>query len=217
MTGFPWPLSLAQEWFDDLYDWVGDAAVYAVQPVSQWIVNTQTVITGFITTSMDNMSVGISGFIDGLWTDVNNALGIVITSINANISALEGQFTVSLEWWGTVFSDSIIGLQTGMDAAFTDAGAFVDATVTGAFVALNANIDAAIVGIGTVVPDLFDSFLGLAGDVLAGLGDALGPAISTMWVGLADGAGAIATGILGVTDVLSETVYPFIEAPLLAL
>lgn len=217
MTGFPWPLNYAQEWFEDLYDWIGDAAVYAVRPVSGWIVNTQNAITGFITVSMDNMSTGVSGFIDGLWTDVNQGLGIVITSINANISVLEGQFTVSFDWLSAVVSDSFIGLQTGMDAAFSGMSVFVDDALAVMYEGLNTNMFAIITGTDASISGLFDSLVGVADDLLVGLGDALGPAISGIWTGLADGAGAIATGVLGVTDALSTTLLPLIETPLLAM
>ncbi|GAI84715.1 unnamed protein product, partial [marine sediment metagenome] len=49
------------------------------------------------------------------------------------------------------------------------------------------------------------------------LGDALGPVLSAAWTGLADGAGAIATGVLTVTDELSKTLLPLIETPLLSM
>ena len=217
MTGFPWPISLAQEWFEDLYDWVGDAAVYAVQPVSQWIVDTQDVITGFITESMDDMNAGVLGIINSLWIRTRDGLDIVTTTISTDIDLLATQFTDSFDWLGPVFIDLFAGLQTGMDAAFSDAGVFVDATVTGAFVALNANIDAAMVGLNGTVSGLFDSFLGVADDLLVGLGDAMGPVVSGMWVGLADGAGAIATGIMSGMDALSVTLHAFVEAPLLSM
>jgi len=217
MTGFPWPLNYAQEWFEDLYDWIGDAAVYAVRPVSQWIVNTQNAITGFITDSMDGMYTVINTITADVSLTVAGVVTSIDTTINTTISGLEAQFTVSFDWLSTVFSDSVIGLQTGMDAAFSDAGAFVSVTVTDAFVALNANIDAAMTGVSGTVSGLFDSFLGVADDLLVGLGDALGPAVSGMWVGLADGAGAIATGVLSVTDALSTTLLPLVEAPLLSM
>jgi len=57
--------------------------------------------------------------------DVSLVVSGVVTSvdatISANISLLEMQFTVSFDWLSTVFSDSVIGLQTGMDAAVSDA------------------------------------------------------------------------------------------------
>lgn len=198
VTTWPWPLSVIEEWMYEFWNWVGEAATIAVEPVANWIYNNALWVVDSVTIGIDAVSTNLTAVFTDLGTTLSenwesfitaNAQGFVDigTFIQGALDTLNTTSINDLALLGTDIATGQINLQTEVALMFEDLEVFLNA----GFNALETITTKGIEG-------LFESLTGLAGDLLTGFADAVGPVLGMIWEGLGAVILPIAEGIMTV-------------------
>ncbi len=211
---WPWPFSLVEVTLCNMTNWIGQAAVLAVQPVSDWIWDTGIWVNQQVGYGLTALSTSIDVFLDDLSTFITQGFDFIGTNLSGLFTALSETVNAGFVTVSTHLDSFWTSLTTELTTLTDTVGAAIGAHFDSFWIATNAGFTALTDTVGSTVNGLFDSLLGLAGDLLDGATDAFGNALSFVWTTLTPAAAAIAEGIMGMVQVIADTVNSFVIAPI---
>ncbi|MFQ6077285.1 MAG: hypothetical protein ACE5Z5_14355, partial [Candidatus Bathyarchaeia archaeon] len=203
-TGWPWPLDGVQSWFEDLWNWISDAAMAA----ASWMWD--------LALSWFN---SIMGWLDALWTLITGELGKIYTYLTVDLPKAVGDAaTASAEWLltqiqaagelvgdvGKWITGTIFGWIDGLARWLTDSFKWVAEQISESAAWTRDQVIYALDG-------GFAALEGTISDALGGIGAAMAEALRGFLDWFVTGLGTIA---LGVSDFLNERVIRPIHAGL---
>jgi len=214
---WPWPFSLVEVALCNITNWIGQAAVLAVQPVNDWLWTVGTWISDQVGYGLEALSTNISGFVTDLSVFVTEGFNVIGEQVNSFVTNLSVFMTAGFDFIGEQVSGFVNTVGTLINDGLITVGTTVSAHLDSFWIAVNTGLADVANVIDSTVGGLFDSLLGVAGDIIDGLAAALGPVLSFIWTSIAPAAISIATGLMEIVQTIADAVNQFVVTPIIGL
>jgi len=178
LLNLPWPLDGANQFFEDLWNWIGQAAVEAVKRVSDWLKEAVSGLWDEILGGLVKLKDSISDLLDEILRNFISWSSAYWVFLVQGLNATLGGIASAVLDFPNVISRGLSGIWT---------------SISGAFSGLTTRITQGLGGLLTNLVGVVTSFANGITLSIMGLGNALTTRLSGLWTDITGGLSGLWT------------------------